>query len=473
MASVWVGEDTLLARRVAVKTLHPELSVDDALRTRFRNEAVSAASVAHPGIVATYDTGDDDGVAFIVMELVDGPNLRTLLDQRGNLAPVDAMRIARGVAVALDQAHRNGIVHRDVKPANVLVPSEGPVKVTDFGIAKADTMGDLTRTGTIVGTARYLAPEQVSGGKTDPRSDIYAVGLLMHEMLTGSLPFHGDSEMATALARLSAPPDPLPDGVPRALASIVAKCLAVDPDARYPSAQALAEALDAVAGGRDQPGAAAPAPARRAPAPKPKAPREAKVARPRRAAAPASRRRSSWPFALLGASLLVAGAAGGFYLFSGVAGDGNGVRDSDGVEPEIAAVADFDPEGDDTENSDDVNLAIDGNGNTSWRTETYESADFGGLDKRGVGLRIDLAETADVSFVEVDAADSGWSVEIYVAEAAADDLAGWGSPVATAEDLSTSERFDIDPPASGAAVLVWITRLPSAGRLSISEIRVG
>ena len=166
---MWVGEDTLLARRVALKTLHPELSVDEGLRARFRNEAVAAASLAHPSIVATYDTGEDAGVAYIVMELVEGPNLRTLLDERRRLAPADAVRIARGVAIALDQAHRNGIVHRDIKPANVLVPREGPVKVTDFGIAKGDTTGDLTRTGTILGTARYLAPEQVSGGTTDAR----------------------------------------------------------------------------------------------------------------------------------------------------------------------------------------------------------------------------------------------------------------------------------------------------------------
>src|SRR5262245_50940178 len=165
MATVWIAEDTLLARKVAVKTLHPELAVEGAVRARFRNEAISAAGLANPGIVTTYDTGEDDGVAYIVMELVEGPNLRQFLDSHGPLPVGDALRIARGVANALEEAHRRGIVHRDVKPANVLIPLDGPVKVTDFGIAKAadSASGDLTSTGMLIGRARYLSPEQVRG----------------------------------------------------------------------------------------------------------------------------------------------------------------------------------------------------------------------------------------------------------------------------------------------------------------------
>ena len=208
MATVWVGEDTLLTRRVAVKTLHPELAFDEALRARFRNEAVAAARLADPGIVATYDTGDDEGVGYIVMEFVDGPTLRRVLDARGRLAIVESVRIGREVASALAAAHREGIVHRDVKPANVLVPAVGPVKVTDFGIAKATGDDDLTRTGAVMGTARYLAPEQVSGEPADARTDVYALGLLLYEMLCGAPPFGGETDVATAMARLTttAPP---------------------------------------------------------------------------------------------------------------------------------------------------------------------------------------------------------------------------------------------------------------------------
>ena len=254
MASVWTAQDSLLARQVAVKTLHPELAVDDSLRTRFRNEAIAVASLAHPDIVATYDTGEDDGVAYFVMELVDGPNLRVLLDQQGELSVPEAMRVARGVTAALDHAHRNGIVHRDIKPANVLVPPYGPVKVTDFGIAKAEGSGDLTRAGTVVGTARYLAPEQVQAAPVDARTDVYAVGLLLFEMLAGHSPFQGDTDMEAALARLTVAPPPLrelrPD-VPTALEAITTRCLALAPENRFPDAHTLLVALDKLADDSD------------------------------------------------------------------------------------------------------------------------------------------------------------------------------------------------------------------------------
>ena len=217
MATVWIADDPVLSRRVAVKVLRADLAADDATRTRFRNEAIAAARLNHPNIVATFDTGDDDGTAYIVMELVDGTNLRHLVDEHGTLPVRDVLRIGRQIADALDAAHRAGLVHRDVKPANVLVPSterggavdgvpQGPVKVTDFGIAKAAGADDLTRTGTVMGTARYLAPEQVNGRTADARSDVYALGLLLYEMCVGHPPFGGDTEIATAMARLTTTP---------------------------------------------------------------------------------------------------------------------------------------------------------------------------------------------------------------------------------------------------------------------------
>lgn len=248
MATVWVAEDPLLSRNVAVKLLHPELAIDEGLRARFRNEAIAAARLTHPGIVATYDTGDDDGVAYIVMELVDGFNLRHILDRNGRLAVGDAVSIGSQVAEALDHAHRHGLVHRDVKPANVLVQPDGRVKVTDFGIAKATGTDDLTRTGTVIGTARYLAPEQVNGEPVDARADVYALGLVLYEMLTGRPPFGGDTDVATAVARLTSTPDPIrsirPE-VPRPVEDVVARSLARDPEYRYASARDLRDALSA------------------------------------------------------------------------------------------------------------------------------------------------------------------------------------------------------------------------------------
>jgi len=246
MGTVWVADDPVLSRRVAVKVLRSDLAADDATRARFRNEAIAAARVNHPNIVATYDTGDDNGTAYIVMELVDGPTVRRLVDEHGPLPVQDAIRIGIEVAAALDAAHAAGLVHRDVKPPNVLVPPSGPVKVTDFGIAKATGDDDLTRTGAVMGTARYLAPEQVSGEPADARTDVYALGLLLYEMLCGAPPFGGETGVATAMARLTttAPPIRLQRAdVPHALDDIVHRCLARDRARRYPSAGDVREAL--------------------------------------------------------------------------------------------------------------------------------------------------------------------------------------------------------------------------------------
>src|SRR5207344_679984 len=247
MATVWIAQDPLLSRRVAVKLLLPELAVDDALRVRFRNEAIAAAKLTHPGIVATYDTGDDDGTAYIVMELVEGRTLRRLMDDHGRLSVHEAVDISSQVADALEHAHRQGLVHRDIKPANVLVQTDGRVKVTDFGIAKAAGGDDLTRTGTVMGTARYLAPEQVNGKPTDPRTDVYALGLLMFEALVGHPPFGGDTDIATAMARLTTAAPAVraerPE-VSQALDDVIHRCLARQPAARFGSAAAVRDALD-------------------------------------------------------------------------------------------------------------------------------------------------------------------------------------------------------------------------------------
>ena len=478
---MWLGDDTLLARPVAVKTLHPELAIDADTRTRFRNEAVAVASLAHPDIVATYDTGEDDGVAYLVMELVEGPNLRRLLDERGALPVAEALRIARGVTAALDHAHRNGIVHRDIKPANVLVPPHGPVKVTDFGIAKSGDGPDLTRTGTVLGTARYLSPEQLSGDPVDARADLYGVGLLLHEMLAGQAPFTGDSETSAALARLTTPPPPLrslrPD-IPPQLEAVTLRCLALDPADRYPDAAALGEHLAAIAGGAElhlmSPGIDRTRRATGAPAPVAPPQSPVPVAPSASPARPASRRRApAWPWALLSIFLLLAGAAGGYLIVRQLENPAGTDAGSNGTTatPRVTGASDFDPEGGDGENPGQAGRATDGDGSTAWSTESYRSPDFGG-GKSGVGLALELATDADVSTVEVDADLTGWSAQIYVAESPGGALADWGQAVASGQDLGTTGRFEIDPSARGNAVLVWLTHLPATGRLAIAEVRV-
>ncbi|HSO97157.1 MAG TPA: protein kinase [Acidimicrobiia bacterium] len=475
MASVWIGEDTLLARRVAVKTLHPELSGDDALRARFRNEAISSASVEDARIVGIYDTGEDDGVAYIVMEFVEGQDIRHLLAERGPLSPTGATRIARDVAAALDHAHRAGLVHRDIKPANVLVSSDQRIKVTDFGIAKSNgAQSDLTSTGVILGTARYLAPEQVRGDPVDARADIYAVGLLLYEMLTGRLPFRGDTDMSTALARLSTSPDPLPPGVPSPVAAIVERCLAVDPAHRYANAGDLAAALDAAGDedltvGRDITATLAPS------APRSTRPGPASAPRP---ASPPPRRRHRGLTAFLVLALLAAGAAAVVLLVPGLTSStGGSARPGPGVAPlQLVAAKDFDPLGDGQEVHQDVQLAIDGNLKTVWPTETYNTRDFG-HGKSGVGIYVTVAQPSTISTVTVDTAESGWNAQIYAATTASSSApstnrSSWGRPLATGANLSTHAQFTLRPPTRARVVLLWLTYLPPGGRLDVAEIQV-
>jgi eukaryotic-like serine/threonine-protein kinase len=188
MASVWQGHDAVLARTVAIKVLHPHLAEDVAFRERFRREAVSAAKLTHPNIVSLYDTGTDGDWAWLVMEYVDGATLKDVLEQAGQLNAGRAAAVAEKVARALSYAHARGLVHRDIKPANILLGHDGSVKVADFGIAKLQEADDLTRTGTVLGTAAYVAPERLDGTPAQTATDIYALGGVLFEILTGHPP---------------------------------------------------------------------------------------------------------------------------------------------------------------------------------------------------------------------------------------------------------------------------------------------
>lgn len=486
MATVWVAEDPLLSRMVAVKLLHPELAVDEGLRARFRNEAIAAARLTHPGIVATYDTGDDDGVAYIVMELVDGFNLRHILDRNGRLAVRDSVDIGSQVADALDHAHRHGLVHRDVKPANVLVQPDGRVKVTDFGIAKAAGTDDLTRTGTVIGTARYLAPEQVNGGAVDGRADVYALGLVLYEMLVGRPPFGGDTDIATAVARLTSTPDPVRSArpeVPRAVEDVVARSLARDPNYRYATAKELRDALEASVrpGSNPTSSFSSPTPAPRsttATRPAPPPPRHpttpgAAPLRPMPAPSRASRRKP-WPWVVL-AVVLAAAAVAGYYVATrdGNGGSTGGAVLGNAVRISIAGANDFDPEGDGRESPGEVNRLFDGDTGTAWSTETYKapSERFGGA-KDGVGVILDLGATHDVSQVTVVADGTGWAGEIRISDTSGAVLSDWGAARASSSDLGHDTRFTLNPAVNGRYVLLWLTRLPSDGRLGIAEVAV-
>jgi serine/threonine-protein kinase len=251
MAEVYCAEDLQLGRRVAVKLLHERFAQDEEFVERFRREASSAASLSHANIVSVFDRGEWGGTYYIAMELLTGRSLDAIVREEAPLTPERAIELTEQVLAAARFAHRHGVVHRDLKPHNVIIDDEGRVKVTDFGIARAGA-SEITQTGSIMGTARYLSPEQAQGESVGPRSDLYAIGILLYELLTGTVPFEGESVVAIALRHLSEPPRPpstLVSSISPNLDAIVLRALAKDPDQRFADAD---EFLAALAGERER-----------------------------------------------------------------------------------------------------------------------------------------------------------------------------------------------------------------------------
>jgi eukaryotic-like serine/threonine-protein kinase len=329
MANVYLAEDEVLGRRVAIKILNDRHAGDDQFVERFRREAKNAASLSHPNIVSIYDRGEAEGTYYIAMEYLDGRSLKELIVARGP-APVNvAIDYARQILAALRFAHRHGIVHRDIKPHNVLVDAEGRLKVTDFGIARAGT-SQMTEAGSIIGTAQYLSPEQAKGAPVDQTSDLYSVGVVLYELLTGAVPFTGDTPVEIAMKHLSSAPEPPSvrrGEIPRDLDKVVLRALAKDPADRYQSAEEMDADLARVASGA----AVSPATEEAATAvisrPFPTAVTAVTPPRTRDAvpyAPPAAyydydepRRRAVWPW-IVALLFVIAAIVGGYFLYNQV-----------------------------------------------------------------------------------------------------------------------------------------------------------
>ena len=325
MADVYLAEDEELGRRVAIKILNDKYAPDEQFVERFRREAKNAAGLSHPNIVSIYDRGEAEGTYYIAMEYLDGRSLKELVVARGPLPIADAIAATRQVLAALRFAHRKGVVHRDIKPHNVMADADGRLKVTDFGIARAG-VSQMTEAGSIIGTAQYLSPEQARGASVDQRSDLYSMGIVLYEMLTGEVPFTGESPVEIAMKHLSdtpRPPSLLRPDIPPDLDMVVLRALAKNPDDRFQTAEEMDAELERVAAGvgvtaetADAATAvlsgAALASAQTAIVPPRRPPTEARPSY--RYAEPPPRRRAVWPW-ILALLLVVAAAVAGWYAF--------------------------------------------------------------------------------------------------------------------------------------------------------------
>jgi beta-lactam-binding protein with PASTA domain/predicted Ser/Thr protein kinase len=338
MATVYLAEDTSLHRKVAIKMLAERYAEDEQFVERFRREAQSAAGLNHPNIVAIYDRGVAEGTYYIAMEYLDGPTLKDVIDERGGLEPNCAIGFATQILAALRFAHNHGVVHRDIKPHNVVVSPDGRLKVTDFGIARAGA-SQMTEVGSIVGTAQYLSPEQARGEVVGPPSDLYSVGIVLYEMLTGRVPFEGDSAVAIAMKHLSeepVPPSVYAPGTPPALEQVVLRALSKDAGDRYQTAEEMSADLDRARRGvalspRTEQMTRVLAPARGPQQTRVQPPRDTRVwdreepppsRRPPPPPPPVRPKRSRWPWVLLALLVLAAGAVAAVAL-SGVIGGGS------------------------------------------------------------------------------------------------------------------------------------------------------
>jgi eukaryotic-like serine/threonine-protein kinase len=455
MSSVYRAHDVVLERRVALKILHEHFSHDAEYVERFRREARAIARLAHPNVVTVIDRGEWKGRQFIVFEHVEGETLKEVVVREGPLPVGRALQLACQIARALAFAHGLGIVHRDVKPHNVLVDAGGTAKVTDFGIARSLDIDDaLTETGTVLGTGHYISPEQASGERAGEASDQYSLGVVLYELLVGTVPYPGENLMSVAMRHLSEPVPSVraarPD-VPERVDAVVARALAKRPADRFPSTEALAAELEAClaeVGRPDEGGWAGetgvippPAPPGRA-AYSPPPPR----ARPRR-----DRRRR-----LLAAALLVlAAVAGGLValgllLDDGVPGLPEGVGGGGGGETPVTlrAVTDHDPEGGDGEHPEAVPAATDGDPLTSWTTETYSS-----FSKSGVGIVVDAGNAVALTRLVVTTDTPGFTAEIR----AGDRRQGPFEPVSEEQQVGRRTSFDLETDGERRFYVVWIT----------------
>ncbi len=474
MSTVYLAQDQTLDRPVAVKVMHREMSEQADQLQRFRQEARAVAKLSHPNVVSVIDAGEDGGYPYIVFEYVEGETLKQRIGREGALEPQEAIAYAIEIARGLSVAHARNMVHRDIKPQNILIDAEGRAKLTDFGISRQLEQDGMTATGRVLGTTDYVAPEQAMGRSVDPRSDVYSLGVVLYEMLVGQVPFQAESQVGVAMKHVN---EELPDvqrrrpEVSAAVALVVERATAKDPEKRY---QHVGEMIDDLSTALEVEAARAGSTTGEAtsvldavPPPKRKLP---------------GRARWNW-LAILALLLVAGGTLLAVQLISSGDLGGGGAQKGAGKPVPLESATDYDPQGDGEEIGSTVELVVDGDPTeTGWETEHYDSETFAGTKtgpNPGVGIYVTAGEAVRPAKMIVRTPTSGWDAEVFAAPSGPPgELSEWGEPIGSVVDASTNEEIDLAPTEAARYFLLWFTKAseardqPGRYQVEVSDIEV-
>lgn len=482
MSTVYLARDTTLDRPVAVKVMHREMSEQADQLERFRQEARAVAKISHPNVVAVIDAGEDGGYPYIVFEYVEGETLKARINRIGALDTQEALAYAIEIARGLTVAHARKMVHRDIKPQNVLIDAEGRAKLTDFGISRQLEKDGLTATGRVLGTTDYVAPEQAMGRGADQRSDLYSLGVVLFEMLTGRVPFQADSQVGVAMKHVN---EELPDvqadrpELSAATALVVERATAKDPTKRYAD---IGEMIDDLSTALEVEAARAGS-------------TTGEATSVLEAVPPAKRKLSSrarWSWAAIVAVVLIATGAlvatqligSGNSPISGKANGGNGGgQKPSGHEVPLEGASDYDPEGDGHEDPETVELAVDGNPTgTAWSSEHYDSDTFAGTKTGpdpGVGLYVTTQAPVTPQTMKIVTPTPGWDAQIFAAAAGPpEEIEEWGEQIGEVKDAAKEEEVDLHLGQAAKYFLIWFTKAAPASdqegrfQVEISDVKL-
>lgn len=481
MSTVYLAKDTTLDRPVAVKVMHREMSEQADQLERFRQEARAVAKLSHPNVVAVIDAGEDGGYPYIVFEYVEGETLKARINRVGALDVQEALAYAIEIGRGLTVAHARNMVHRDIKPQNVLIDAEGRAKLTDFGISRQLEKDGLTATGRVLGTTDYVAPEQAMGRGADQRSDIYSLGVVLFEMLSGHVPFQADSQVGVAMKHVN---EELPDvqgerpEISAATALVVERATSKDPARRYAD---IGEMIDDLSTALEVEAARAGS-------------TTGEATSVLEAVPPAQRKlsaRARWPWGVVALALVIVAAVVAIILIDSsgntpVVGNHETNKTpakTTGNPVALEAATAYDPEGDGVEENEIEELAIDGNPTgTSWSTEHYETANMEGTKTGpdpGVGIYVTTQAVAAPTKMTVRSPTPGWDAQIFAAPAGPPKgIEEWGEPIAEVKDAEKTQEIDLHLGKSAKYFLIWFTKLSPASdqegryQVEISDIKL-